>query len=119
VFGVGISAVGFATELWVAVALMSLMGFCEGFVEVQTVTWLQTYGETNLQGRLMSLVTFASVGLEPFSYGFAGLLGEFEPTIMFLSAGAFILIITAISVLNKALRNTLQYQPFIKNPLQG
>ena len=105
VFGTSISAVGFTTALPVAAVVMGLIGCCEGFLEVQIFTWLQTYGDTRIQGRLMSLVTFASVGLEPFSYGFAGLLGEFDSAVMFLSAGALIFIATGIAGCSRDFRH--------------
>ncbi len=53
----------------------------------------------------MSLVTFASVGLEPFSYGFAGLLGEFDSAVMFLSAGALIFAATGVAVCSRDFRH--------------
>jgi hypothetical protein len=105
IFGVSMSTVGFATHLLVATAIMGLMGWCEGFAEVHIFTWLQTYGDTRIQGRLMSLVTFASVGLEPVSYGFAGLLGEFDVIVIFLSAATLIFIATGIAASSREFRS--------------
>jgi len=52
----------------------------------------------------MSVVMLAGVGLSPFSYALAGALVDLDATIMFVSAGALVLLSAVFAALNRSVR---------------
>lgn len=100
--GLGLVALGFASHLWIAAAIISLMGMGGGIIGVLGLTWLQQETATSMQGRMMSLVMFASVALDPFSQAISGALLEVNLTGLFVSAGITMLVTVVISLLSNA-----------------
>jgi MFS family permease len=65
--GAGLIALGFMQQAWMVGIVIALMGLGGGIIGVLGITWLQQQTATHMQGRMMSLVMFASVALDPFS----------------------------------------------------
>jgi len=77
------------------VALISLiMGTGNGYVGILLVTWLQKRIPSDLMGRIMSLIMFASVGLAPVSSTVAGAIIELNLTALFVGTGVLLAAIT-------------------------
>lgn len=99
--GLGLMALGFATQSWIAASIIILMGIGGGIVGVLGLTWLQQETATSMQGRMMSLVMFASVALDPFSQAISGVLLEINLTGLFIAAGITMLLTAGISSLSQ------------------
>ena len=89
--GIGITGVGLVPSLWPAALLMGFSGISTGVVNTYAVSWLQRRTDPAMQGRVMSLVMLASIGLTPVAYAVSGVIANVNPTLLFLIAGGMIL----------------------------
>jgi MFS family permease len=99
--GTGLIALGFVFHTWTAVAIILSMGIGGGIIGVLALTWLQQETAIVMQGRMMSLVMFAAVALDPFSQAISGVLLDISLTGLFLAAGTTMLITALVSLLNR------------------
>ncbi|KAM3097234.1 MFS transporter [Phormidesmis sp. 146-12] len=99
--GAGLIALGFVQQAWMAAGVIALMGVGGGMVGVLGLTWLQQQASTPMQGRMMSLVMFASVALDPFSQAISGVLLEINLTGLFVTAGIIMLVTAIVSSLSQ------------------
>ena len=97
--GLGLIVLGLMQQAWMASVVIALMGLSGGIVGVLGLTWLQQQTETHMQGRMMSLVMFASVALDPFSQAISGVLMEVNLTGLFVTAGMAMLVTALVSSL--------------------
>ena len=67
-------------------------------------TWLQARTPERMLGRMMSLLTFASVGLIPISIALSGALIKMNANALFLGAGALLVLTVIISARNPEAR---------------
>src|SRR5438128_11000281 len=74
---------------------MAISGIATGVINTYGVSWLQRRTDPTMQGRVMSLVMLASVGLVPISLAVSGAIAEVNPTLLFVIAGGLILAATA------------------------
>lgn len=72
--GLGLVAVSFAPSVLLAAAAAALMGVVVGSTWVAFVTWIQEKTPGSMRGRMMSIVAFAFLALDPLSYAVAGAL---------------------------------------------
>ncbi|MBD3886064.1 MFS transporter [Phormidium tenue FACHB-886] len=100
--GVGLILLGWVQQSWVAAVIMALMGVGGGIVGVLGLTWLQQQTATKMQGRMMSLVMFAAIALDPFSQALSGVFLEINLTLLFVVAGGMMLITAVVVSLEKA-----------------
>lgn len=77
----GLIALGFVFQTWVAATIILSMGISGGIVGVLALTWLQQETEIAMQGRVTSLVMFAAVALDPFSQAISGMLFDVSLTV--------------------------------------
>lgn len=89
--GLGLGALGFVPGLVSACAAAVAMGVGAGYLGVVLVSWLQERAEPALRGRVMSLVMFCVVALDPVSYALAGALVARSLTLTFVAAGTLML----------------------------
>jgi MFS family permease len=82
--GLGLVALAFAPELPWAIAAVAVMGVVIGATWVSFVTWVQERTPVPMRGRMMAIVAFAFVALDPLSYTLAGALLPlgFEATLL-------------------------------------
>ncbi len=99
--GAGLIALGFVSQTWTAVTIILSMGVGGGLVGVLALTWLQQETAIAMQGRMMSLVMFAAVALDPFSQAISGVLLDVSLTGLFLAAGTTMLITALVSLLSR------------------
>ena len=95
-FGLGLGALGFAASLLLAAALAAGMGVVAGYLGILLMAWLQERSKPSLHGRVMSLMMFAAVAVDPLSYALMGVLSELDLTLMFAVASS-LLVLTALS----------------------
>lgn len=99
-FGLALVAFGFAPSLPVATAAAAAMGAAAGYLGVVLVSWLQERTAPELLGRVMSLVVFAAVALDPASYALTGLLVAGGVERLFLGAGATLVLTAAVAAVS-------------------
>jgi MFS family permease len=103
--GVGITAVGLLPSLLFAALLMALSGVGTGVVNTYGISWLQRRTDPAMQGRVMSLVMLASMGLAPVSYAVSGAIADVNSTLLFLIAGGMILLCAAGTAASRTVRS--------------
>lgn len=102
--GTGLAVVGALPSLAPAALTMGLTGISTGVVNTYGISWLQRRTLPSMQGRVMSLVMLASMGLTPISYAASGVVAQLNPTTLFLIAGGMILACGAGLVANAKVR---------------
>lgn len=102
--GASTVALGLAQSLEVAAAIAAVMGLAEAYLGVTVVAWLQERVADALRGRVMSLVAFSAVALDPLSYLLAGALLPAGPTVLFAASGFIALCCAAAIVAVSDLR---------------
>ena len=103
--GLGILGVGVVPSLPPAVALMALTGIGTGVVNTYGISWLQRRTDPAMQGRVMSLVMLASMGLTPLGYVVSGAVAQLNVTLLFVIAGAMILLCAVATGSSKRVRS--------------
>jgi MFS family permease len=103
--GIGIGAVGLVPSLLPAALLMGLSGVGTGVVNTYGISWLQRRTDSAMQGRVMSLVMLASMGLTPVAYAVSGTIANVNPTLLFLIAGGLMLLCSAGAAASRSVRS--------------
>jgi MFS family permease len=103
--GIGITGVGLVPSLVPAALLMGFSGISTGVVNTYAISWLQRRTDPAMQGRVMSLVMLASMGLTPVAYAASGVVANVNPTLLFLIAGGMILLCAAGTVASRTVRS--------------
>jgi MFS family permease len=103
--GVGIGVIGLLPSLWPAAAVMGICGIGTGVVNTYGVSWLQRQTDPSMQGRVMSLVMLASMGMTPVAYAVSGVIANLNPTLLFLIAGGMILLTAVGTAASRTVRS--------------
>lgn len=103
--GLGMTGVGLVSSLVPAAVLMGFSGISTGVVNTYAVSWLQRRTDSAMQGRVMSLVMLASMGLTPLAYAASGAIADINPTLLFLIAGGMILLCAAGTAASRTVRS--------------
>jgi Transmembrane secretion effector len=103
--GFGLVAVGVMPSLVPAALLMAVTGVGTGVVNTYGVSWLQRRTDPAMQGRVMSLVMLASMGLTPVAYAASGAIAQVNPTFLFLIAGGMILVCAVGTAASRTVRS--------------
>jgi hypothetical protein len=102
--GVGIGVVGLLPSLVPAAIAMGFCGVATGVVNTYGLSWLQRRTDPAMQGRVMSLVMLASMGLTPLAYAASGAIANVNPTLLFLLAGGMMLLCAAGAAASRQVR---------------
>jgi hypothetical protein len=97
---------GVAPNALFAALASTPLGAAVGMLQVSGMAWLQRRSDPAMQGRLMSLVMLAIMGLTPASYVLAGAAAEAGPTLLFLVSGASVLLLALLTQRAASLRGT-------------
>src|SRR5712692_8741116 len=73
-----------------AAVTLGFAGVGTGVINTWGISWLQRRTDPSMQGRVMSLVMLASMGLTPVGYAASGAIADINPTLLFLVAGGMI-----------------------------
>ena len=101
---IGTTLLAFVPNLWLAMAIITPIGIGAGITNVLVVAWMQSRAEPEMLGRVMSLIMFGAVGLQPFSFAIAGALAAWNLKMMWLAAAATSLIATFIAASSRTVR---------------
>ena len=104
VLGVGVALLGLTSSIKFAVTVGLVMGVANGYVSILFITWLQNRTHQSMLGRLMSLLMFAAVGLNPISMALSGFFLGLNSTATFVGAGALMTIIVLLAATNPKVR---------------
>jgi len=88
-----------------AAGIALFMGIAEGYVVILFITWLQRRTSEGMLGRMMSLMMFASIGLQPVSNMVTGALVGLNAQLLFISFGSLMILLTLLFLLNPAVRS--------------
>src|SRR5947209_5447720 len=102
--GSGLVVVGTVPSLVPAAVAMGLTGIGTGVVNTYGVSWLQRRTLPAMQGRVMSLVMLASMGLTPIAYAASGVLAQVNVTALFVIAGGMTLACGAGALVSRSAR---------------
>ena len=102
--GIGVVLLGLARSTVLAALICAFMGVANGYVVILFVTWLQIRTPEAMLGRMMSLLMFAALGLNPIAMSIAGALIKLNLTATFVVMGSLLTVITLLSALNPAVR---------------
>jgi MFS family permease len=103
IFGIVTALVGFINLTWVDFGLMLLLGLGNGYVTIILFTWIQTRAPKEMLGRIMSLLMLASAGLVPVSQAISGAVITWNLILLFVLAGASIVLVTIWTAFQPAL----------------
>lgn len=103
--GTGIAIVGTLPAIGPASITMALTGVGTGVVNTYGVSWLQRRTAPAMQGRVMSLVMLASMGLTPVSFAVSGAIAQASVTALFLISGAMIFVFGMAAAASRQVRS--------------
>lgn len=103
--GVGIAVVGLLPSLIPAAVTMALCGISTGAINTYGISWLQRRVEAAMQGRVMALAMTASMGLAPVAFALSGVIAEMSTTLLFVAAGALIMLAGAGAAASRTVRS--------------
>ena len=98
--GIGLVLLGLSLALAPAALAALVLGFAQGYVVIQWITWMQIRTPAHMLGRTMSVLMFSVVGLAPLSNAAAGALIQLHPTVVMVSAGALIVLVVSVGALS-------------------
>jgi MFS family permease len=102
--GIGLAVIGLAPTMYVAVAAGLVMGTANGYANTMLITWLQQKVAPEMTGRVMSLVMFAAIGLNPVSTAIAGALIGINVTVLLVCSGILMTVFTLLAAFSPAVR---------------
>jgi transmembrane secretion effector len=103
--GAGVVITGLVGSLIPAAVTLALAGVATGLVNTYGISWLQRQTDPAMQGRVMSLVMLASIGLVPISLAASGAIADVNPTVLFVIAGGIILLASAGAASSRTVRS--------------
>jgi hypothetical protein len=102
--GIGLAVIGFAPTMYFAATAALVMGTANGYANIMLITWLQQKVAPEMTGRIMSLVMFAAIGLNPVSTALAGALIGLNAVILLVCAGILMTLFTVSAAFSPAVR---------------
>lgn len=102
--GLCLGALGFAHSLFLATTLVLGMGAGAGYMGIVLMAWLQERSKPSLHGRVMSLMMFAAVAVDPLSYAVAGIISGLDLRLMFVSAGLLLVFAASLGAASRTVR---------------
>ena len=103
--GAGLLTLGVINQVWLAYGVLAFMGLGGALVEILTLVWCQRQTAAHLQGRVMGLLIFADVALEPLSQAVSGFLSEISLTLLFTAAGGALWVTGIVTGFSQMVRN--------------
>ncbi|POH60298.1 hypothetical protein CVS28_05050 [Arthrobacter glacialis] len=103
--GPALIVVGAAAEIWLAAGAGLVLGFCGGICGTLIQTFVITMSDPAQLGRVLSVVTLASIGGAPVAYAATGLIAHFAgASFAFLCSGVLVSLTGCYALTLKPLR---------------
>jgi hypothetical protein len=93
--GLTMIALGLNRQLWMSAAVLVLLGVIVGYSNVQMMACPQRQTESEMMGRVMSLIMFCAYALLPLSYVLSGAISRIGVTVLFLFSGVIVIVIAS------------------------
>jgi MFS family permease len=93
-FGLALGSFGFIRSTWLDFVLMLLLGLGNGYIAIILFTWIQLRTPKAMLGRMMSILMLSNTGLVPISQAISGAVSKWSLTMLFVGAGALVLLVT-------------------------
>lgn len=103
--GLGVIGVGLMPSLVPATVVIAVAGAASGLINTYGISWLQRRTDPSMQGRVMSLVFLASIGLVPVGNAVAGVLAQTNPTLLFVLAGGLMATAALAAATSRSVRS--------------
>jgi hypothetical protein len=100
--GIGLALLGAFSSAAASAAAAFVIGFAEGYLTVEFITWLQLRTSRAELGCMMGILLFASLGQAPLSSLVAGALMGFGVSAVMIGAGCFIVVVALIASVSPA-----------------
>ena len=104
VLGLCLSSIALAERTWSVAAILVVMGAAAGMLNVHIGAWALQRIDIAVRGRVSSVLMLAAFGMIPISLGVAGFLAAWNLKLMFLLAGALMVIAAAGAAFQKPVR---------------
>ena len=104
-FGIVLGSFGFIRSTWVDFGLMVLLGLGNGYLAIILFTWIQQRTQKNMLGRMMSIVSLATLGLMPLSQALSGAISKWSLIALFVGFGSLLLLAAFWSLLRPELKS--------------
>jgi MFS family permease len=104
VLGGCLGSIALAERTWSLAAILVVMGAAAGLLNVHIGAWAMQRIEVAVRGRVSSVLMLAAYGMIPISLGVAGFLVAWNLKLMFVFAGALMVIAAAGAAFQKAVR---------------
>lgn len=108
VMGIGLAVIGISPTMYIAAAAGLMMGTVNGYANIMLITWLQQKVAPDLTGRIVSLVMFAAIGLNPVSTALAGALIGLNATVLLVCSGILMTTFTLLAAFSRAVRTGME-----------
>ena len=104
VLGLCLGSIALAEHTWSVAAILVLMGAAAGLLNVHIGAWAMQRIDVAVRGRVSSVLMLAAFGVAPISLGLAGFLVAWNLKLMFLSAGALMVLAAVVAASQKPVR---------------
>ena len=104
VLGLCLSSIALARQIWSVGAILAVMGAAAGMLNVHIGAWAMQRIDVAMRGRVSSVLMFAAFGMAPLSLGLAGFLVAWNLKLMFLFAGALMVLAAAVAAGQESVR---------------
>lgn len=104
VLGLCLSSIALADRTWSVAAILVVMGAAAGMLNVHIGAWAMQRIDIAVRGRVSSVLMLAAFGVAPISLGVAGFLVAWNLKLMFLFAGALMVIAATGAGFQKGVR---------------
>jgi MFS family permease len=102
--GVCLGSIGLLGKVWSIAGVLLIMGAAAGMVNVHIGAWIMQRIDVAVRGRVASVLMLASFGITPVSLAVAGFLVAWSVKLMFLLAGALMVLAAAGASFQKQVR---------------
>lgn len=104
VLGLCLSSIALAERAWMVGAILAVMGAAAGMLNVHIGAWAMQRIDLAVRGRVSSVLMLAAFGVAPVSLGVAGFLVAWNMKLMFLLAGALMVIAASGAAFQRPVR---------------
>jgi MFS family permease len=106
--GIGLAVIGVAPTMYIAAIAALVMGTANGYANIMMITWLQQKVAPEMTGRIMSLVMFAAIGLNPVSTALAGALLGLNTVVLLVCAGMLMTVFALAAAFSPVVRSGME-----------
>jgi MFS family permease len=102
--GMAMGLFGFLYTLLPAALVSVFIGVTIGYVNVIMFSWMQKRTPAEVMGRVMSITMLGSVGLQPIASALAGVIADYNLTLLFVLPAALMVVVTILSLMSRPMR---------------